>query len=484
MSLILGIDLGTSAVKVAAVKLGESAELAAEGSADFPTDTALPNQAEQSPADWLRATRQAMQALGAKLCSLDPAWAEHVVAIGLTGQLPTLVCLGERGPLAPAITWKDGRADSWAAARLGALRGEHYARTGMPIDGRYLAPMFQFHFGGRASEVRIVLSAKDYLLHALTGLSLTEPSTAAGYGVYDLNKQRFAGDLCAFWGLPERVLPQVRPANASAGTLSQSGAEILGLPAGIPVSTGAADSVSAAYAMAGLDERVISISFGSSAVILGTCATLLLDPKARYLVTPHVEPAWYGREMDLLSSGTGYRWLSSLFGWQDGGIDQHAAASPAGANGLFFAPYLAGGEQGALWNPRLRGAIFGLSLNHSHADFARAYLEGVFFEVKRCVEVLAESTPIESVRVGGKIVRFASSMQMLADILAIPVEEAGEGSPAAVGAALQSARLASAWTAAMCRVPRPVRTVAPVAPMVERYRSLYTEYLARAARCE
>lgn len=480
MSFLLGIDLGTSAVKVAAVRL-ESAELAAEGSADFPTKTTLPGQAEQSPVDWLQATRQAMRALGSKLCTLDPSWPEHIVAIGLTGQLPTLVCLGEQGPLAPAITWKDGRADLWAAARLGALRGAHYARTGMPIDGRYLAPLFQFHFARRAGEVRAVLSAKDYLLHALTGLLLTEPSTAAGYGVFALSEQRFAADLCAFWDLPERVLPQVRPANASAGPLSPSGAEILGLPAGIPVSTGAADSVSASYAMAGLDERVISISFGSSAVILGACAAPLLDPNARYLVTPHVEPAWYGREMDLLSCGTGYRWLSSLLGWKDGDIDRHAAASPAGANGLFFAPYLAGGEQGALWNPRLRGAMFGLSLNHSQADVARAYLEGVFFEVKRCVEVLGERTPIESVRVGGKIVRFASSMQMLADILGIRVEAVSEGSPAAVGAALQSARLASARTRPI--VPRPVRTVLPVAPMVERYRSIYIEYLAMAARC-
>lgn len=484
MSLVLGVDLGTSAVKVAAVKLNESAELLAEGSADFPTSSALPNQAEQSPADWLDATRQAMQALGAKLHPLDPAWPEHVVAIGLTGQLPTLVCMGERGPLAPAITWKDGRADAWAAEQLSGLRGEHYARTGMPIDGRYLAPMFQFHFGRRKNEVRTVLSAKDYLLHALTGVSLTEPSTAAGYGVYDLNEQRFATDLCAFWHLPERVLPQIRPANTPAGALSHAGAGILGLPAGIPVSTGAADSVSASYAMAGLDERIVSISFGSSAVILGACATPLRDRKARYLVTPHVESAWYGREMDLLSAGTGYRWLSSLLGWQDGDIDRQAAAAPAGANGLFFTPYLAGGEQGALWNPRLRGAIFGLSLNHAHADLARAYLEGVFFEIKRCVDVLAESTPIESVRVGGKIVRFASSMQMLADILGIRLEEASAGSPAAVGAALQSARLASVRTAALCVVPRPVRSVVPSAPMVERYRSIYPEYLARAARCE
>ncbi len=491
--LVLGIDLGTSAVKVAAVDCGEpvaqsggstAGTCVGEGSADFGTDSTLPHQAEQSPAEWLSATRRAMRALDESLRSRDSEWSSRVGAIGLTGQLPTLVCLGEGGPIGPAITWRDGRADAWAASRLEGRRARHYARTGMPIDGRYLAPMFQFHFAGRANEVRSVLSAKDYLLHALTGVGMTEPSTAAGYGVYDLQERCFAEDLCAFWNLPQRLLPQVRPANAPAGRLSQQGADLLGLPAGIPVSTGAADSVSASYAMAGLDERVVSISFGSSTVILGSSAEPRLDPAARYLVTPHVEESWYGREMDLLASGTGYRWLSALFGWAEGDIDRHAAISPPGANGLPFTPYLAGGEQGALWNPRLRGAVFGLSLGHSRADIARAYLEGVFFEVKRCVEVLAETAPVESVRVGGKIVHSPPSMQMLADILGYPVSEAGERSPAAVGAARQAARLLGVDPSALRRASRPERSAEPSAKGAQAYRSIYAAYLARAARCE
>jgi xylulokinase len=485
--LLLGIDLGTSSVKVAAVGADAASRGAVlgEASADFETVSGLPHQAEQSPADWLQATRSAMSALGRTLRLRDAGWPQRIGAIGLTGQLPTLVCLDERGPIGPAITWKDGRADSWAASRLQGLRDRHYLRTGMPIDGRYLAPMFQFHMAGRAGEVRTVLSAKDYLLYALTGLALTEPSTAAGYGVYDLQAQRFAADLCAFWHLPDRVLPEVRPANSLAGPLSASGAELLGLPAGIPVSTGAADSVSASFAMAGLDERVVSISFGSSAVILGASATPRLDRAARYLVTPHVEPPWYGREMDLLASGTGYRWLSQLFGWSEGEIDRHAARSPPGSNGVFFPPYLAGGEQGALWNPRLRGALFGLSLGHSRADIARAYLEGVFFEIKRCVEVLAETAPIESMRVGGKIVESQPSLQMLADILGYPMSEATERSPAALGAAWQAARLLPGEPSAIGGVSGSRdRTAVPNAKTAEAYRAIYAGYLVRAARCE
>jgi sugar (pentulose or hexulose) kinase len=185
-----------------------------------------------------------------------------------------------------------------------------------------------------------------------------------------------------------------------------------------------------------------------------------------------------------LASGTGYGWLSALFGWEEGQIDRQAARdSVPGAHGLVFAPYLAGGEQGALWNPRLRGAVLGLNLSHTRADIARAYLEGVFFEVKRCLEVLAETLPVESVRVGGKIVHAPESMQMLADILERGVAQVEDRSPAAIGAALLARRLISTQGAATHRPPV-LRTVTPDATAARIYRPLYADYVARAARCE
>jgi xylulokinase len=277
----------------------------------------------------------------------------------------------------------------------------------------------------------------------------------------------------------------VRPAGSLAGTLHAAGAALLGLPAGIPVSTGAADSASAAYAMAGLDERITSVSFGSSAVIFAASREPRLDAQARYLLTPHVQAGWYGREMDLLASGTGYRWLSDLFGWREGRIDRLAAESPPGARGLKFAPYLGGGEQGALWNPRLRGALLGLELGHGHADIARAYLEGVFFEVRRCIDVLAENGPIDLVRVAGNIAESPESIAMLCDILDRPVSAYADRSPAATGAARLARRLLGvkstqghAPPAARVRAARD-----PDPSLASSYQALYVEYLARSATC-
>ena len=481
--LTLGIDLGTSAVKV--VALGFDDAVLGEAAAGFGTDSTLPQQAEQQTADWLRAASRAMHALAGDMKDgLGTQWTQQVAAIGLTGQLPTLVCLDDVKPLGAAITWKDGRADTWASARVDtARRALMYARTGMPIDGRYLAPMLEYHFADRIGAVRTILSAKDYLLYELTGQRLTEPSTAAGYGIYDFQERRFSEDLADFWHLPRALLPGIQGANTLAGPLNHAGAALLGLREGLPVSTGAADSVCASFAMAGLDERVVSISFGSSAVVIGASAAARLDAAARYLLTPHVNDDWYGREMDLLASGTGYRWLSDLLMWNDGDIDRFAAQSVPGANGLCFPPYLAGGEQGALWNPRLQGALFGVSLRHSRADIARAFLEGVFFEIKRCIEVLAETAPIDAVMISGNLVHSPSSTQMLADILHRAVGAVPGRSPAALGAAMLARRIAGVDDEFdRCPWSRPL--IKPDESSAHEYAGLYRRYLARAALCE
>jgi xylulokinase len=234
--------------------------------------------------------------------------------------------------------------------------------------------------------------------------------------------------------------------------------------------------------MSGLDPRTASISLGSSAVVIGATRAAHLDAKSRFLVTPHVEEGWYGREMDLLATGTGYRWLTDLFGWADGELDRRAAASSAGARGLFFPPYLAGGEQGALWNPRLRASIFGLGLQHSQDDIARAFLEGVCFELRRCIEVLAELDPVDRVMVSGNITSSSASTQLLADILNRPVGMVTEKSPAAYGAALLARRaLGDGGAAARISGGAPeIKNPTPGA--ASRYDTLYKEYCSVAAR--
>ncbi|HXU59964.1 MAG TPA: FGGY family carbohydrate kinase, partial [Verrucomicrobiae bacterium] len=155
----LGIDLGTSAVKAAVID--ESGEAVASGEAAFPTIADAPGKAEQETRHWLDAAGAAVAEIGRQL---GGDWQSRIAGIGLAGQLPTLVCLGADGPLGPAIAWSDSRADGWAAGLLDeGRRAALYRRTGMPIDGRYLGPMYRFHWHDRRAGLRRILSAKDYL---------------------------------------------------------------------------------------------------------------------------------------------------------------------------------------------------------------------------------------------------------------------------------------------------------------------------------
>ncbi len=478
--LALGLDLGTSAAKL--VALDAAGRIAASGTAEFATTSQLPGQAEQAPADWLRALADAAAGLRRELAAAArSSGPDEFVAIGLAGQLPTLVCLGKDSPLGPAITWKDARADTWATQLVDvAGRRRLYERTGMPIDGRYLAPMFRHHWHPRREEVHTLLSAKDYVGYALTGRRLTDPSTAAGYGTYGLEAAAFDATLCELWQLPPRLLPEVLPSSSIAGPLHAGGAALLGLTAGLPVTVGMADSVAGALALTGLVEGSVAVTTGSSTIILDAVHGLRLDPQSRYLLTPHAAAGWYGREMDLLATGTGYQWLSKLLGWSPGELDARAARSLPGAHGLIFAPYLATGEQGALWDPALRGVLQGLTLSHGADDIARAFLEGVGFETRRCLDVLAEHVAVREIVVAGHLFGHGTNLELFADVLDRPVRVCTAPSPAAVGAAL------GAWQAVGGGPERPDAALytEPHAPGVaaSAYGALYSDYRRRAAR--
>jgi sugar (pentulose or hexulose) kinase len=471
--LTLGIDLGTSAVKVAAVD--RAGRVVASGQGSFQTHAHVEGQAEQSPKDWLHAVEGAVASVAAML---GPGWGTRVEAIGLAGQLPTLVCLGPRGVTGPAITWADARADAWVTILLDQERRAWlYGRTGMPIDGRYLAPMFRFHWRERQDEVRRVLSAKDYLCYALTGALVTDPATAAGYGVYGIEGRAWDSDLCSFWELDPALLPPIRPAAAVAGGLDDFGARLLGLPAGVPVGVGTADSVAGALAMGGLEEGTVIILLGSSAVVMDASPHLRLDPQRRYLLTPHAVEGMFAREMDVVAAGAGFRWLCELLGASPDDLAGRAMRLAPGARGLLFAPYVGGGEQGALWNPELRGVLHGLGTQHGPAHLARAFLEGLMFEIRRCIDVLAEAAPVERVVACGPMLADDAALSMMADALARPVHRFASVSPSALGAAL----LAGAAGASVRppQVPQadctPGPEVATYADLYDRYRSLFPQ---------
>lgn len=410
----IGLDLGTSGMK--GVALDGGGRVLARASASYPTSRPAPLAAEQDPADWTGAITR----VAAQLAADVPAKTWR--AIGLSGMIPTLVLTGDDGrPLGTAITWADSRAEP-QATRLRDEVGATalYQATGQWVDGRYLVPMFLRLAEAepeRAAAARLLMGARDYLFGWLTGVPCTDPSTATGFGCYDLRSGGWMAEVTARVPVPD--LPAVLPA-ATTRPLLPTAAAALGC-AEIPVCLGAADSVLGALGLGVSEPGQIAYVAGTSTVILGVSERLVTDRAHRFLVTPLAtfdpRPARWGLEMDLLATGSAVRWLAGLLG---GGLDESALVALAGtvapAEAPFVLPYLSPGEQGALWNPRLHGTFAGLTLGHGPAHLARGLLTGILLEGRRCLAVLDETGAFdEEVHVAGGGAAEPSFLADLAD---------------------------------------------------------------------
>jgi xylulokinase len=436
----LGLDLGTSGLKGAL--LDDRANVLAQAQAGYRTSRPEAGRAEQRPADWIQALERVCSTLGRTVSS------KRWNGIGLSGMIPTLVLADEHGEaLGPAITWEDGRAEA-QATRLRRLAGARalYRTTGRWVDGRYLLPMWMWvaeHDPERARRARYVLGAKDHLVWLLTGETATDPSTATGLGCFDLSTGRWDPSIAALAGIGTGrraggpVLPKVLPSTSTL-PLGRDAARRLGLRRGVPVTIGAADSVLSADAL-GLRAEEIAYVAGTSTVMMSLHDDLKPDARHRYLITPASRPDRWGYEMDLLGTGSAVRWLGSVFGLGPRAEAKVLAlAERAGSeDDLVFLPYVAPGEQGALWDPGLRGAVEGLTLRHGPGEIARALVDGIVLESRRCVSVLRAKGAAPLIRTAGGMTRSRWFLQRLADATECDIvgSRATFRSAAAVGAA-------------------------------------------------
>jgi xylulokinase len=435
----LGVDLGTSGLKV--VALGEGGEVLVRARRSYATSRPEPGAAEQSPGDWLDAVVSAAHEIARTVA--PSRWS----AIGLSAMLPTLVALDDRArPVGPAITWEDARAQAEGddlVRRVGSAA--LYAATGQRVDGRYLLPMNQRRAAATPSaEVSIIAGAKDYLFSWLTGELLTDPSTAAGYAAYDLASGEWDRRLLDA-GAGSASVPAIAGALESR-PLAASVADLLGCAPGLPVVLGVADSVAGAYGLGVRDEGAVAYIAGSSNVILGRTDSVVLDAEQRYLVTPLAGDG-FGIEMDLLSTGAAMAWLARLFGLSGGAAELAALASDSElAAAPLLLPYLAPGEQGALWDDSLVGTALGFSVHTSRAELARGLMAGIIVESRRCLAVLDEKLSAGAtapILVSGSSAASDLFRRDLADASGRPVTYfPDENDHSAIGAALLAARSA------------------------------------------
>jgi xylulokinase len=436
---ILGIDLGTTEVKVGLV--GLDGRLLAMSRAGYGLDVGADGRAEQDPEAWWSAVVVAVHAL-------RPPEAVDVVAIGVDGHGPTLVAVDERGAaVRPAITFLDTRSTAEAdeLARATGIRG--WASGPLPA-----ALWLERHEPEVAARARWYLTTWEWLAFRLTGVAVAPG--VPGQTVPD-------PEAVAATGLTVDRLPAATAMGAVVATLSDGAARGLQLRPGIAVAAGTNDAF-ASYLGAGLTEAGDAYDPGGSAGGFGVYWDKPIDVRGAF-VTPSPLPGLYSVGAAMAATGRSLDWFrDAVVGGSTTTEEllEQAGTTPAGAEGVVFLPYLAG-ERSPIWDPKATGAFVGLTLGHGRGHMARAILEASALAIRHVAEpMLAAGVRVTAMRACGGPARSETWNQIKADVTGFPV---------LVPAVLETAVLGSAMLGAVAIGASPdVRTAVRSMTRMER----------------
>jgi len=445
MSLLLGIDIGTSGTKVIAID--EKGALVATASRQYALSTPKPLWAEQNPLDWWDATsaccREIVQQVGA----------ENISGIGLSGQMHGLVMLDENGAnLRPAILWCDGRTQQqcdYITQTVG--KDVLVEETCNPVLAGFTAPKIIWvrdnepHLYERA---QMFLLPKDYVRFRLSGTFATEVSDASGTSLLNVPNRRWSDRVLDALQIDRAKLPRVYESHEVSATVSQTGSEATGLRVGTPIVGGGGDQAAGAVGNGIVQSGVISVALGTSGVVFAFADTPSVDPALRVHTFCHAVPNKWHIMGVMLSAGGSLRWFRDTLGRPEKRVAElmqvdpyeliarEAATVAPGSEGLIFLPYLSG-ERTPHPDPLARGAWVGLTLRHTKAHMARAVMEGVAFGLRDSLEIMRSlNVSIGNVRVNGGGARSDVWRQIQADVFDFPLSTIGVDEGPALGAAL------------------------------------------------
>ncbi len=452
--MIVGLDVGTTAVK--AIAIDDGGEVLAREEESYPLSTPQPGWAEQDPDDWVRAAEKALSRL-------------DVTTVGFSGQMHGLVSLGaDDQPLRPAILWNDQRTAAECAEieqRIGLPR--LIELTGNRALTGFTAPKLLWlrtHEPDVYAQIRSVLLPKDYVRLKLFGERAIDVADASGTLLFDVEHRRWSDEVVAALELPGEWLPPVYES---------------------PEIAGAGDQAAAALGVGITGPGPVSVVLGTSGVVFGTLSEFRTDPGARVHVFCHAVPATWHAMGVMLSAAGSLQWLRDAVapGVSFDELVAEAEGWPPGAEGLLFAPYLAG-ERTPHADPDARGAFVGLSVRHDRGALVRALLEGVAYGLRDSLELLRNlGVQPELGRVSGGGARSALWRAIVASVLDLPLETTAAEEGSAFGAALLAGTRSGMFTDPADAAARCVRVrgrtnpdpgwVAAYAEGYARFRRLY-----------
>ena len=447
MKYAAGIDLGTTSTKTAIMDM--QGRILGIGRGSYDLHIPKPSWAEQEPEKWWSAVKLSLK----EACADAGISASEIDGIGFSGQMHGLVALDQdREPVCPAIIHLDQRSGR-LLPRIHELAGDLMKEEllNRPAAGMLISSLcwLKENEPGIFRRIRYVMSPKDYIRYRLCGEIGTDVSDASATLAFSVKNREWCAPLFERLQLRGDIWPSVHESSEIAGNVSRRASAETGLSTKTILVYGAGDSLAAMTGCAVIDKGILACNIGTSSQLVFVSDQPVFDPKFRIQTWCHALPERWALQSGTLNGGSTLNWLRGKVlksGRPFSELDEEAGEIPAGADGLFFLPYLAG-ERTPYNDPNASGSFSGLRMHHEQAHLVRAVMEGVMFNLKECLCILdgLQVKPQFLISSGGAA-RGRTWRQIQADMLEMPVhttkveEEACQGAAilAAVGAGCYS----------------------------------------------
>lgn len=432
---LLGIDIGTSACKVALFR--ETGATAAQALNGYPVHYPKAGWAEQEPDEWWRAICAAIQEVLAQ-SGIDPA---EIAGVGVDGQSWSAIAVDRHGNvLTPTPIWIDTRALAECEAVCQRIPAEElFALCGNPLQPSYTLPKilwYQRHLPDVYKQAAYILQSNGFVVYRLTGKVTQDVSQGYGLCCFDMHTGKWDLDMAARLGIRSELLPELYPCHEVVGKVTHEAARLTGLREGTPVVAGGLDAACGTLG-AGVVRAGQTQEQGGQAGGMSLCVdTYVADP--RLILGFHVVPGHWLLQGGTTGGGGALRWLRENIcpGLSFEEMSSLAGSVGAGSDGLIFLPYMAG-ERSPIWNPTAKGVFFGLSYAHGRAHMIRSVMEGVGYSLRHNLETAEEAgASVGHLRAMGGSANSHVWTQLKADITGKRMEVPASDTATTFGAAI------------------------------------------------
>lgn len=475
--LYIGVDLGTSAVKL--LLMEGSGEIKKIVSREYDLSFPHPGWSEQKPEDWFTQTMDGLKEL------LDGADKSQVAGISFGGQMHGLVILDkDDNVIRPAILWNDGRTTEetdYLNNVIGKDKLSEY--TANIAFAGFTAPKILWVKDKEPenfARIAKIMLPKDYIAYKLSGVHCTDVSDASGMLLLDVKNRKWSKEMLDICSVKEEQLPKLFESYETVGDILPAIADELGLPHNVKIVAGAGDNAAAAVGTGTVGDGACNISLGTSGTVFISSSKFGVDDNNALHSFDHADGSYHLMGCMLSAASCNKWWEEDIIGTEDFVTEQKAITEDKlGRNHVYFLPYLMG-ERSPHNDPLARGTFIGMTMDTSRADMTQAVLEGVAFALRDSLEVARSlGIDLKRTKICGGGAKSPLWKKMIANICNIKVDviesEQGPGMGGAMLAAVACGEYASVQAAADAIV-KVVDTVEPDPELVALYEERYQQF--------